>query len=341
MSKRRPSSEDEGGYSWMDTYGDMVTLLLTFFVLLFAFSSIDNAKWNVLVEAFTGAPPLKSIAAVDMLTMPDFTNDLPQSYLNINSMTLNPEKEEEGAEKDQEANAHLTPEQMARLSLPVSEQQRAIMDSEEYQHNEAQFSLLYERLVLYIQTNGLENMLFASRDMESIYLRVAAGVLFDSGKADLLPEALIMLDTLEDIFYAAGDALSLVTVEGHTDNVPIHTSRFRDNWELSSMRAINVVRYMLDKGRLTPDMFAFSGYGEYKPVATNETEAGKQQNRRVEFVLRKRIITETDLAAQEEPKEMEKDLSVDSLPEELLEQSPEATVRENGREEDGATNTLG
>ena len=64
MSKRQPPSEDEGGYSWMDTYGDMVTLLLTFFVLLFAFSSVDSAKWNTLVEAFTGSPPLRSIAAV-------------------------------------------------------------------------------------------------------------------------------------------------------------------------------------------------------------------------------------------------------------------------------------
>ncbi|MEA5058869.1 MAG: OmpA family protein [Candidatus Pelethousia sp.] len=327
MSKRRPPNEDEGGYSWMDTYGDMVTLLLTFFVLLFAFSSVDNAKWNVLVEAFTGAPPLRSIAAVDMLTMPDFTNDLPQSYLNINSTSLTPE-EPKPDEEEEKVTASIPPEQLQNLGIPLNEQQRQLMNSEEYQKNETQFSLLYERLVLYIQTNGLENMLFASRDMESIYLRVAAGVLFDSGKADLLPQAMPMLDTLEDIFHTAGDSVTLVTVEGHTDNVPISTARFRDNWELSSMRAINVVRYMVDKGRLSPDVFAFSGYGEYKPIATNDTEEGKQMNRRVEFVLRKRVITTEDLEAKEETQAAEQDVPVEGLPDKLQEETPAQTAQE-------------
>lgn len=316
MVNRRPSKEEGGGYSWMDTYGDMVTLLLTFFVLLFAFSSVDDDKWSGLVQAFTGSPPLRNITAVDMLTLPDFSQDLPNTYLNLDGMVVGSGEPEETDDPSPQA---LTPEQLAQLAVPVSAQQRLVMESEEYQQNEGQFSLLYERLVLYIQTNGLEDMLFASRDMESIYLRVAAGVLFDSGKADLVEEAMPVLDTLEEIFYNAGDALSLMSVEGHTDNVPISNARFTDNWELSSMRAINVVRYMLDKGRLTPDMFAFSGYGEYKPIASNDTEEGKQQNRRVEFVLRKRVITAADLTAQGQPSHVEKDVAVNELPEELQE----------------------
>ncbi|MEA4970126.1 MAG: flagellar motor protein MotB [Candidatus Pelethousia sp.] len=326
MINRRPSKEEGGGYSWMDTYGDMVTLLLTFFVLLFAFSSVDADKWNSLVQAFTGSPPLQSIAAVDMLTLPDFSKDLPSSSLNLDGMALgsNDQKEMDAASQAQQQ--ALTPEQLAQMAVPVSAQQRMVMESDEYLQNEAEFSLLYERLVLYIQTNGLEDMLFASRDMESIYLRVAAGVLFDSGKADLVEEAMPVLDTLEEIFYNAGAALSLMSVEGHTDNVPISNARFKDNWELSSMRAINVVRYMLDKGRLTPDMFAFTGYGEYKPIAGNDTEAGKQQNRRVEFVLRKRVITTADLTAQGEPSQAEKDIAVNELPNELQE-----VPIENGR----------
>lgn len=316
-NRRRPSQEEGGGYSWMDTYGDMVTLLLTFFVLLFAFSSVDDEKWSGLVQAFTGSPPLKNITAVDMLTLPDFSKDLPNTYLNLDGLVVGsgvPEEPEDATNLYE-----LTPEQLAQLAVPVSAQQRLVMNSEEYRQNEAQFSQLYERLVLYIQTNGLENMLFASRDMESIYLRVAAGVLFDSGKADLVEEAIPVLDTLEEIFYNAGDALSLMSVEGHTDNVPISNARFKDNWELSSMRAINVVRYMLDKGRLTPDMFAFSGYGEYKPIASNDTEEGKQLNRRVEFVLRKRVITAADLTPEGQPSKVEKDVAVGEILEELQE----------------------
>ncbi len=332
MSKRRASSEDEGGYSWMDTYGDMVTLLLTFFVLLFAFSSVDNDKWSTLVEAFTGAPPLRSIAAVDMLTLPDFSKDLPKSNLNITMMSLSSAAD---AESDQDTTQTFTPEQLENIGITLNEQQRQLMNSQEYQENEAQFSLLYERLVVYIQTNGLEDMLFASRDMESIYLRIAAGVLFDSGKAKLLSDAKPILDTMEDIFCSAGDSLSLVTVEGHTDNVPIHTARFQDNWELSSMRAINVVRYIVDKGRLAPDIFAFSGYGEYKPIATNDTEEGKQQNRRVEFVLRKRVITTADLSTQGESNE--ENVSADGLADKLQENS--GVTKENASQ-DAETTTM-
>lgn len=327
MVNRRPSRDEGGGYSWMDTYGDMVTLLLTFFVLLFAFSSVNEDKWRGLVQAFTGTPPLKSIAAVDMLTLPDFSKDLPSAYLNLDGMLIGGKEAE--ADKDTEPK-EFTPEQLAQLVIPVSAQQREVMQSSQYQQNEAKFSLLFERLVLYIQTNGLEDMLFASRDMESIYLRVAAGVLFESGKADIRPEALSVLDTLEEICYSAGDSLSLLSVEGHTDNVPIRTARFADNWELSSMRAINVVRYMLDKGRLTPDMFAFSGYGEYRPIATNDTEEGRQQNRRVEFVFRKRVITAADLTPEGEPTQVEKDVNVGNLPAELQEVPMEANAQNNG-----------
>lgn len=336
MARKRPP-KDEGSYSWMDTYGDMVTLLLTFFVLLFAFSSVDDQKWNTLVEAFTGTPPMRSIAAVDLLTMPDFTNDLPQSYLNLESVSLGAQNTEPEPGENAELAQNLTPQELEQLEMQLNEEQRALMSSEEYQQNEAQFSQLYERLVLYIKENGLENMLFASRDMESIYLRVAAGVLFDSGRAEILPAAQPVLDTLEDIFFTAGDSLSLVTVEGHTDNVPIHNARFADNWELSSMRATNVARYLWDKGRIGQEMFSISGYGEFRPIAANDTEEGKQLNRRVEFVLRKKIITTEDLAARDaegEPPTL--DASEDpALVAGSLPPSPDAGGGTNTQEEDG------
>lgn len=316
---RRAAKQESGGYSWMDTYGDMVTLLLSFFVLLFAFSKVDEVKWAGVVQAFTGSPPLRNVAAVDMLKLPDFSNDLPKTYLNLEDMIMGGGEALEGQEPVQ-----YTLDELATLGVPVSEHQREILASEEYRQTETQFSLLYERLVIYIQTNGLEDMLFASRDMESIYLRVAAGVLFNSGKADLRPEALPVLDTLEEIIYNAKDSLSLMSVEGHTDNVPIHTARFADNWELSSMRAINVVRY-LDKGRLSPDMFAFAGYGEFKPIASNDTEEGRQLNRRVEFVLRKRVITAADIQPVGEPAQAEKDVDVDALPQELQDDGANTT----------------
>ena len=297
MAKMPPKKGDSNVGDWLNTYADMVTLLLTFFVLLFAFSSVSDEKWNTLVEAFTGAPPLRSIAAVDLLSMPNFTEDLPSSYVNL-SFVGGGAKEENGEEDEQATGSpweELTPEQLQRLQLELTEEQVRIMSSEEYQRTEQQFSRLYERLVVYIETNGLEDMLFAERDLDSIYVRVAAGVLFDSAKARLRSDARHVLDTLEEIFYTEMDALSLVSIEGHTDNMPISTY-FADNWELSTARALSVMHYLLDKGRLDPEMFSCTGYGEYQPIADNDTEEGKQKNRRVEFVLRKKTITAEDIA---------------------------------------------
>jgi len=198
------------------------------------------------------------------------------------------------------------------VPFPVSEELQQIMGSEEYQKNEEQFSLLYERLVTYIDEKGLEDMLYAERDMESIYLRVAAGILFQSGRADIREEAEPILDTLEDIFFTAGDSLSMVTIEGHTDNVPIRNARYEDNWELSSDRATRVGRYIWEKGRISQDKFSVSGYGEFRPIDTNETEEGKQANRRVEFVLRKKVLTMEDIQGVDEEGEPPKvDVSAD------------------------------
>jgi len=297
MARKAPK-RNESSYNFMDTYGDMMTLLLTFFVLLFAFSSVDDAKWNILVQAFTGSPPMKSVAAIELLNEPDFTDHLPQTTVNLRDMNTGGADDEELEETlSALVGVTLTEADVQKLAVYMTEDQMEIMSTPEYQQTEADFSLLYERLQLYIQENGLQDMLFAERDLDSIYLRVAAGVLFESGHADIRPEAMPILDTLEDIFFMAGDALSLVTVEGHTDNVPISSARFPSNWELSSARATQVGRYIWEKERIPQDMFNVSGYGEFHPVATNDTEEGKQANRRVEFVLRKRVITTEDIAS--------------------------------------------
>ena len=323
----------------MDTYGDMVTLLLTFFVLLFAFSSVDDAKWNILVQAFTGSPPMRSLAAVDMLNEPDMTEHLPQTYVNLRDMNTGGQTEEEAEALFGLTMDNLTPEELEKLSIYMSDQQREIMSSPEYQENEERFSLLYERLTVYIEKNGLENMLFAERDMESIYLRVAAGVLFESGRADIREEAKPVLDTLEDIFYTASDSLSMVSVEGHTDSVPIHNAQFADNWELSSARATRVGRYIWEKGRIGQEKFSVSGYGEFRPIATNETEEGKQANRRVEFVLRKKILTSQDiekLDTEGEPPTLDvaedPSQAASAMPEAIQNQAPENDPANNTQE---------
>ncbi|WP_136515977.1 OmpA/MotB family protein [Geomonas edaphica] len=110
-------------------------------------------------------------------------------------------------------------------------------------------------------------------------------VLFDSGKAEVKPEGLVVLQKVVDILKNVKD--KAVRIEGHTDNVQIVgqlAKRYPTNWELSAARALNVTRYLQQQG-LDPALLAAVGYGEYKPVASNDTDEGRAKNRRIEIVL--------------------------------------------------------
>ena len=116
-------------------------------------------------------------------------------------------------------------------------------------------------------------------------------VLFDSGKAQLKSDALAKLDKVADVLQTTVRELN-VGIEGHTDNVPIKHSGWKSNWELSSARAMSVLHHLIDTKNVAPDRLSATGYGEYRPVATNQTKEGRQQNRRVEIVILPRIIRE-------------------------------------------------
>jgi chemotaxis protein MotB len=120
-------------------------------------------------------------------------------------------------------------------------------------------------------------------------------ILFASGRHNLRPEGIKLLKSVFSILKKSSEKNDIF-VAGHTDNVPI-MSRFRDkyksNWELSTYRAIEVVRFLLKEG-ISPDKLTAAGYGEHKPVALNDTEEGKSKNRRVELFLIPRIIRRTE-----------------------------------------------
>ncbi len=116
-----------------------------------------------------------------------------------------------------------------------------------------------------------------------VVITLTSDILFDSGKADIKPEAYPILDKVAEILkYKIADRN--VGVEGHTDNQPIRYSGWKSNWELSTARAVNVVHYLIEKG-VSPERLTAIGYGEYRPVADNSTEEGRKRNRRVEIVI--------------------------------------------------------
>lgn len=116
---------------------------------------------------------------------------------------------------------------------------------------------------------------------DQIRLRLQDHLLFESGKADLLPESILILDSLAKIFASIEKR---IIVEGHTDNIPISTFRYPSNWHLSVDRAVTVAYYLLQKG--VPERYlAVCGYADQRPIAPNDTPEGRTRNRRVEIVI--------------------------------------------------------
>lgn len=237
MSKKEKQQECKAGApEWMTTYGDLVTLLMCFFVLLFAFSSIDAQKFEAVMQSFQGSAGVlqsgKSLSDAEMIfdAMPE----------------------------DQ-----------------VAEQVESV----------DQLEILKEIVEQYLEKNNLKSDVLVELDSRGLLLRFKENTLFDSGKAELRNDSLKTLDFLGQILLTEEFVERYVRVEGHTDNVPINTVKFPSNWELSTSRATSVVRFFIEKIKMKPERFSASGYGEYFPVANNETADGRQQNRRVDIVI--------------------------------------------------------
>ncbi len=141
----------------------------------------------------------------------------------------------------------------------------------------------FEELGAYLKEQGLEHKIQLNLTERGVHLVITDSVMFRSGEAVLKEPAQDILARISGII---GDRVQSVVVEGHTDNVPIQTSVFPSNWELSASRAATVVRFFLEqKTSLPPDHLVATGYGEYHPIASNTTPEGRAKNRRVEVLF--------------------------------------------------------
>ena len=135
-------------------------------------------------------------------------------------------------------------------------------------------------LKMYLRQAGLEKSVSLEKIEKGFRVIFGSNVLFSSGKAGINKDACSCLD---EMIKTAQNNPFFVRVEGHTDSVPINTPEFPSNWELSTTRAVNILRYLLEKGELPADKLAAVGCSKYHPVASNAVSEGRQRNRRVEF----------------------------------------------------------
>ncbi|MCK4838309.1 MAG: OmpA family protein [Desulfobulbaceae bacterium] len=149
----------------------------------------------------------------------------------------------------------------------------------------AEMSSTYEELLSKMESEIDKGQVTISELKGKLTVNLVDAILFDSGKAEVKDEGLLVLQKVVDILKSVTD--KAIRVEGHTDNVKIGGAlarKYPTNWELSSRRAVNITRFLQAQG-LNPENLSAVAYGEYAPVADNETDAGKAQNRRIEIIL--------------------------------------------------------
>ena len=223
--------EDPGLGRWLLTYSDLITLMMGFFIIMFAVAQVDADKFRMLARSIVGA----------------FAH-------NGGNATLLTDYRGTGIALGKET--------------PVTA--------------DSQFAKIIQEIREYAAKLNLSQSIQVKLESRGLVLNLADTVLFESGRSDLSDRAEHFLDGLAQILLASGKQ---IRVEGHTDNVPIHTSRYQSNWQLSTDRATNVIMYWIAKYPTAAPRLSAVGYGEYHPIASNATATGRAMNRRIEILL--------------------------------------------------------
>jgi chemotaxis protein MotB len=160
--------------------------------------------------------------------------------------------------------------------------QRVIRDSADIVDKESQLAQVFQDVKLLRDSLGLDKKVDISFSKKGLVMRISDTVLFDMGAASMSEEAVILMKNVAQIISKTSHA---IRIEGHTDNLPIHTDQFPSNWELSTARAVNVLRYFIGEGKIAASRLSAVGFGEFQPIFPNDTAEHRAKNRRVEIVL--------------------------------------------------------
>ncbi|MEJ6950224.1 flagellar motor protein MotB [Natronospora cellulosivora (SeqCode)] len=232
MPRSRKSKEntEKGSPAWMTTFGDMMTLLLVFFVLLYSFSEMDLDKFEGFISALQ--------ARLGVL-------DGGQTITNEDLLSRGSQ-------------------------------------GEQFNPDTAIFNRAMGQISQYAQQYGIEDRVRMEITERGLVITITGTILYELGRADIKSPGREILDQIAIII---NDIPNNIVVEGHTDNWPINNEEFPSNWELSTTRATNVIRYFIEVHNIEADRLSAAGYSEYRPLLDNNTAENRANNRRVEIVL--------------------------------------------------------
>ena len=269
MAKRKEDTPPAGAPAWMATFSDLMNLLLCFFVMLFAMSSIEEAKLQEFVAAMNNTFSVfdgGASAIGDGFLISNGVSQLNELDQYINSTGKTADSETDGEDFNE---FEMSPEAMEE-----------ILQDQMLQENEERVEEMEEAL----RENDIADEVEVSFTAQYVKLTMNGGLLFDSGSAQLKDEAKLIIDKVGLMLERYGNGGS-IEIEGHTDNVPMKSAQYPSNEELSSARALSVFYYLLDTTSLDPINLKHAGMGERVPIADNATPEGRSRNRRVEILI--------------------------------------------------------
>lgn len=157
------------------------------------------------------------------------------------------------------------------------------LEDSSYLEDQRSLGEIQEKLDEYIALNELEGQFETHLTDEGLLITIRDSILFEMGKAEVSAEYLPLVEEVAELLIF--DRPRQVIITGHTDNIPINTAEYASNWELSMMRALNFLRALVAHEDMDPSFFSAKGYGEYQPIASNDTAEGRSKNRRVEVLI--------------------------------------------------------
>lgn len=282
--KHHDDHEEHPSEAWLVAFADMMTLLMVTFLMMFAISSLDLKKFQTFEKAFKeglgknthqlpaqGAPPegtpedvpIGSVNGTPTPTPSPVPNPTGPNKLQVQTGTTTSPKP-----------VKKTPASPSAISSPAPSAPPVL--------SKADLAALKAQLEKAVDKAGLAGNVQVALDPRGLVLYVTSGVLFDPGKASVRGGGVGLLDGLGPVLNSIGNDL---VVEGHTDSTPIHTKQFPSNWELSTTRATQVLRYLEDHDKVAADRLSASGYADTKPRDKSDTTAARALNRRVDIVV--------------------------------------------------------
>lgn len=270
MARRQVIEETINHDRWLISYADFITLLFAFFVVMYSISQVNEGKYKVLSAALT-----EVFNVQEQGTAIESNLELAIDPFQVGEL------------------ARSNPRHVVALEAAGNDQDKGKSDIEREMENDDQIEKTHELSSEFKQISAqlegafgdlLRDKLLTVRGNEEwLEVELQSSLLFDSANATLTTTALKLLGKITEIIKGQTNP---IRVEGFTDNIPINSSRYPSNWELSTARAASVVQLFTEEG-MDPSRFAVVGYGEFQPIADNSTVQGRMTNRRVVLMISK------------------------------------------------------